>query len=43
MAPIPADNIFNCIFLNGNDVDVLAPNKRQAITWTNDDQVHSLV
>ena len=48
MVAILADDIFKCIFLNENDKiptsigsgNGLAPNKRQAITWTNDYRVH---
>ena len=61
MAAILAEDIFNCIFLNENDIipiqvsltyvpnwqkvsiglgNGLAPNRRQAITWTNVDRVH---
>ena len=52
MAAILAAAIFNCFFLNENDrissqipattgsSNGLAPDRRQAITWTNDDPVH---
>ena len=49
MAAILADDIFNCILLNENDkipnqislkLIPMARNRRQAITWTNDDPVH---